>query len=196
MYHKLAKIAADICLDNDWILSEQYDWCVYAFEKRINAISMFTLLLLISVLTKKVIHTFSFVGSLVVMRRRIGGWHSKSAWSCQLISISVVFLILFIIGPQIYLLNLKFIVLCDAVILLACAIIRPKYPAQLHFTNDVVQANNKKKYIVLSLIVTIQISCCILQQYVVLIYSFLGTLVALIALIAEWADHFRQERLI
>ena len=192
MHHNLAKKAANICLNKDWIVFEQYDWCIYAFERRINAIPMFALALCIAVLTRKTAEVLSFLGSFIMLRRRIGGWHSKRAWGCQIISITVILLALFLIGPNIETLDLQQIVLLDTLIILVCAAIRPIYPLQLHFTDEVIAANNKKKHYVLFVIVLIQMLSCILKKYVILIYSFLGMSVALVALVAEWINHYRK----
>lgn len=186
MYHRLAKKAAKICLDKNWIPFEQYDWCIYAFEKHINTISMFALILCIAILVRKTIEISFFLGSFITLRRRIGGWHSKYAWTCHIVSIIVLLLVLFVIGPNIELFNLRHIALLNMFVILACATICPIYPSQLYFDNDIIEANHRKKNRALFVIALIQIFSCFAKRYALLTYSFLGILVAFIALVAEW----------
>jgi accessory gene regulator protein AgrB len=185
MYHKLALKTANACLNRQWISADQFDWCAYAVEKRINYLAMALIIVFIAILTGKIIEIVAFVVSVTALRRRIGGWHAKRTWSCQFLSVIVLLLVISVIGPNIERLDLRIVIAFDTIILLACCITKPIYPPQLYFSDDIIKANNRKKHGILFLMIIIQILSFIVQGPLVMIYSTLGILTSLIALFAQ-----------
>lgn len=148
-------------------------------------------LILIAVLAGKSLEIFAFSMSVTALRQRLGGWHAKNAWSCQIVSVFSALFAVFVIGPHMEKLAIWIIILFDIIIFLFGLVLKPVYPPQLHFLDDVIEANNQKKRQVLYIILIAQILSLIFYDRTVMVYSALGISAALSALIAEW---FIQQR--
>lgn len=145
MYHKLAKFGANMCLYRQWISKSQLEWCIYALEKWINSLSTFFFFLILSVPTGKCVQTFAFFLTFFSLRRRLGGWHAKHAWSCQMTGIILMLFVVYLLGPKLEVLDFQFIALMDVLVLLMGFIVTPIYPPQLNFTYSAVNITNEKK---------------------------------------------------
>lgn len=185
MYHKLAQKATIACLRRNWISYEQLDWCLYAIEKRINYAAVFFSFLIIALLSNSIIEIFTFTFCVVALRSRLGGWHAKRSWSCQLVGLISMLISVFVIGPCIEWLNTWYIVPAILIISLTILFTKPIYPAQLHFTERELCANNKRKNCSLLTVVLLQWIGSIILGWRVAIYGALGMLVSLIALFVE-----------
>lgn len=185
MYHKLAKIGANMCLHRQWISKSQLEWCVYALEKWINSLSTVFFFLLLSVPTEKCVQTFAFFLTFFSLRRRLGGWHAKHAWSCQAIGILLMLFVIYLLGPKLEVLDLQFIALMDVLVLLVGFIVTPIYPPQLNFTYSAVKHNKREKNFTLVIIIAFQILSVFVSTNFVILYSALGIFVSVIALVPE-----------
>lgn len=183
MFHKLAQIGANACLRRRWISLSQLDWCVYALEKWINSLSTFFFFLVLSVLTKKFVQLFVFLSTFLSIRRRLGGWHAKSAWSCQITGILLMLSVTYLIGPQLEILDIQFLFLMDILVLSICFIVSPVYPPQLNFSYSVVKHNKQKKNFTLLVITVIHVLSLFLSTHIVMLYSMLGLFVSIVALV-------------
>lgn len=193
MYHKLACSIADICCERDWITQERHSWCVYAVERRINTGALCVILLVIAIVTQRLAHVFLFFGSVTTLRRRLGGWHAQDACVCQLISIVSVLVCVFVLGPCVERVSTPLILLSMSVTSFACFIVDPVYPKQLHFTDVDSKANNKRKMIILLLMVVSQVIGVIVGTKIIAVYCQLGMLMAFVSLVAE--KHIQKKRI-
>lgn len=191
MYHKLAQIGANMCLHRQWISKSQLDWCVYALEKWINSLSSFFFFFLLSVPTGKSVQAFVFFLTFFTLRRRLGGWHAKYAWSCQITGILLMLFVIYLIGPKLEVLDVQFLALMDALVLLVCFVVAPIYPPQLNFTYLAAKDNKRRKNFTLVIIIVIQTFSLFFSTYIVILYSALGILVSVVALIPE--KYFQHE---
>lgn len=157
MYHKLAKFGANMCLHRQWISKSQLEWCVYALEKWINSLSTFFFSLILSVPTGKCVQTFAFFLTFFSLRRRLGGWHAKHAWSCQMTGIILMLFVVYLLGPKLEGLDTRLLAIMDILSLFLCLVATPVYPPQLSFTSSAVRHNKRKKNTTLVVIILIQI---------------------------------------
>ena len=123
--HKVSIILTNACISQKWIAEDRKEWCIYAIETKMQAISLFTLLTIISLALDVFLETFTYSWVLYILRRKIGGWHAPTAWLCQIISISMVLSTVFFIGPLFEMLPFPVIWILDGLAFLIALLQKP-----------------------------------------------------------------------
>lgn len=181
MIHRIADRFAKHCVANGWIEESKIYWCRYAIEKRLGTAVFVVLVLIWLMITKTYIKTLTFVIVLFAFRRRIGGWHSQNAWSCQIISIGTVVLAVSLVGPAMERLALNILIFMDVTLMISTFFINPVYPAQAHFSQAEKHANAKRKNILLLILCLVQGISWTFMNSNITVYSFLGLAAAVVA---------------
>lgn len=186
--HHCSVQIVDACLKRNLIQDEERLLCIYSVEKRLFTALFFLCLLPLSLL----LHVFqqAAVYSLVLylLRRRFGGWHASKAWACQLLSLLIVFVNTCLLGLLVKQLPIKIVWMIDALILMIALITKPIYPPQVHFGQDVVVANHRRKNLFLLIIILLQ---CVGKRFAdLMIYSMLAVLTCVISV---YIENLRQE---
>lgn len=191
MYHNAARMLAAVCVERSWISEDQFDWCVYTFEKWILTFVQIILWVFIGLIAQEIVTIAVFAGTVFLLRRRIGGWHAPTAWLCQLLGTAIVFFSTYLI--QKFANELPMVV--HGVMALGadlcCVIFKPIYPRQLHFNESIIKENNKKKCSLLASFVLVQFWCLVLRRTTILAAINYGIIVSELALVIEL---FKQKK--
>lgn len=178
MIQKIASELTDYSVAHSWIDSSKAQWCRYALEKRLGAMFFTAFCLLIAAVTATWIKLFSFVAVFYLFRKRLGGWHAKTFWTCQLLSFGTVITAVVIIGPIMEYTKLPFLICADILLSVFTCLLKPAYPASAHFSQEVRAANTKRKNQLLFGLILLQFLSLKLGQVLFLIYSCLGLAIA------------------
>ncbi len=191
--HKLAIAIAESSVRRNWISEDDKLWCAYAFEKKLLFFAFLLLLAPLTVMIGTLKETAIFVCAFYVLRRRIGGWHAPHAWLCQLLSMALVMAIELVIGPMLMEANAVLLGLIDSLVMIAGLIQSPVYPAQTHFDDDVIHANNVKKNQVLVCIIGLQ---CLLGAWDsgIVVYSLLAVSTGILSVYIEKLVQYSKRR--
>lgn len=181
------------CVAKNWIDDSKFAWCSYAIEKQIGASIFFVITLIIALIFSSFVETISFAAVFYIFRSRMGGWHAKHAWSCQMISTGITVLVILLIGPAIERINPFPVLIANFVLIAGMLIIKPVYPLQVHFTQEEMHANYRQKNKMLLILSLIQAISCIFISSKITIYSFLGLIATAITVVLEYITQFRKD---
>ena len=192
MIHNAAARLAKASCERGWIDEENYEWCIYALEKRISVLLYIAVVLLWAGISGLLIEALSFLLPFYLIRRRIGGCHARSAGACFTLSILlVVFISLFVADISAYLPQV-ILILADAAAVITGLLIKPVYPPQAHFTSAEQLANNRRKNILLCTILLAQcISLCV-HDLRIFTGSFCGVLFAVSTAVIQIKKNKRE----
>ena len=185
MIHNQAKKLAAICVERNWISKDNNEWCAYALEKWLGAACFLLALLLWSLVSGRIVETFSFALPFYLMRRRIGGCHANKAWICFLVSIALVIISTLFLNNYMSRLPVTMIVLLDVSLIALGLIIKPAYPKQVHFTASEGAANVVKKNKMLLFIFLGQLIALALGGIQIIVCSSLGIAAAIISVLIQ-----------
>lgn len=185
MYSKLSNKISLTLASRGLIAEDEINWCAYILVRWLSTLTLCLLFLIAVLILGRFFRLICFCIPLLLLRRRIGGWHTKHIWSCQLLSLSVPLFFVYIVGPRISLLDYWIVALGCLSINVTALILKPIYPPQTHFDKAVACANSKKKNQLVLLIVAFQVVSIPLIGLDVMIYSSLGSLSAVLSLVAE-----------
>lgn len=166
-----------------WIEENNYTWCLYVVEKKLLQICFLLILSVCCILSKQYLNTFVFMATLYLVRGRIGGWHAPYAWLCILLTTVETLTVLYIVAPV--LMKPFFTWALNLLLLLITLRTDPIYPPQLHFDQEVISANRRKKNLILVCILLIQIVSFSLGIEQILVFSLNGILVSMLLVFAE-----------
>ena len=194
MIHNAAARLARASCERGWIDEENCEWCIYALEKRISVLLYIAVVLLWAGIFGLLIETLSFLLPFYLIRRRIGGCHARSAGVCFTLSILlVVFVSLFVDDIAAYLPQ-TILILADAAAVITGLLIKPVYPPQAHFTSAEQLANNRRKNVLLCIIILAQcISLCV-HDLRVFTGSFCGVLFAVFTAIIQITKNKKESQ--
>ena len=181
--HKLAFQIASHSVARGWISNDDLAICCYAVERRLLSAFFFLVLSLIIVPLKKVPEAIIFLSVVLSFRQRMGGIHARNEWECLFISISMVMVSVILFGPLLEQLSLLAICALDAILIICTYFLEPSYPPQVHFDQQVIDANTTRKNILLFILVLLQIISAKWFDSLFIVYSSLGLLSVNIAVI-------------
>lgn len=193
MIQKIASTLTELSIDRQWIEPNKAQWCRYALEKKIGALFFITICLLVASLTATWTTLFPFILVFYIFRQRLGGWHSKNFCSCQIVSLSVVIVITFVVGPLLEQVN-PYILYGADVILIGCTfLLSPIYPSSARFSQKIRDANMKRKNQLLLGLILLQLICLSLWGLSFLIYSLLGIAITDISVVLQYITVRRKD---
>lgn len=85
------------------------------------------------------------MATMYFLRRRMGGWHAPYNWMCILLTTVTTFIVLYIFAPVLMRINSLTMWTLDILLILAAFRTNPIYPPQLHFEQEIISSNRKKK---------------------------------------------------
>ena len=182
--HRLSVALSKACLTYGWIVEADLPWCIYTLEKKLIALVFFTIMIPVAAVIGKLAETIIFSVTLLLIRRRIGGWHAPRAWLCQVLSVSIVLITLFMTGPWAARLPPALLYISDGFIMAAALLKKPVCPPQVHFDSAIIQANNQKKNLLILSFLAVQL---VLGRFYipVVIYSGLAVLAGVLSVYIE-----------
>lgn len=178
MIQKIASNLTAYSIERQWIDPSKAQWCRYALEKRLGMMIFAAMCCLLAVVTAAWAELFSFVLVFYLFRQRLGGWHAKTFWSCQLISLGTLIAAVILIGPILEQADPSVLVGSDALLIACTYFLKPVYPASAHFSQEVRAANTKRKNQMLLGLLLLQLMILKLSGFLFLIYSSLGLVIA------------------
>lgn len=181
--HKLAYQIASHSVTRGWISNDDLAICCYAVERRLLSAFFFLVLSLIIIPLKKTPEAIIFSSVALSFRQRMGGIHARNEWECLFISISTVMVSVVVLGPLLEQLSLLAICVLDAILIICTYFLEPSYPPQVHFDQQVIDANATRKNILLFMLVLLQILSAKWFDSFFIVYSSLGLLSVNIAVI-------------
>ncbi len=186
MLQKIAYKIATYSAARSWIDSSKIPWCQYALEKQLGALFFLALCVLLAIITSKWLELFTFVSVLYIFRQRLGGWHTKHFWSCQLVGLGVVIVSIKIVGPMLEALPSYAVLIINLIALFVAFFIRPVYPTSAHFPQEIRQANSKQKNRHLLILAILQCLSVAITLNRFLIYSCLGLTIVVASVMLEY----------
>ena len=140
MLKNLAENLAQILAANNIIKVEDYDVYRYGLELVISKIIMYTIVLIIALLTNTLLFSVLFIGMYMVLRQYTGGFHCKSAEMCLVVSVLIYLIVLLF-----YLVNLINIKIIFATISLTIPLIVLIF-SPVESVNNPLTIDEKSKY--------------------------------------------------
>ena len=89
------------CVSKNIITPEDLSWFKYGLEKRLSSLIVSIPFFILAVLLSNIYTAISFYFSFYYLRSRTNGFHSKSVWSCFILSLLCEVLFLGVLGPLI-----------------------------------------------------------------------------------------------
>ena len=185
MLHSLATRVATIALNRRLICKDRFAWCVYCLEKLLLKLLFVVWLILLVLVTKRYVEIIAFLTGFLPLRSKLGGWHAKRAWVCQVVSFLLILGLCCVLSA--YISNIPNVIsACIAFcVLIAAFIAKPVYSPQLHFDSQIRDANFHKKNKIILIIFIVQIICFVTHKVVIFDYLTLGVLIPLVSLLIE-----------
>lgn len=184
MIHQISSCIAHFCCSREWLPPHHLDLFIYALETKFSTILFLCSVTVISIISHRFYTSMVFCLSILLLRSRLGGYHCSSPLLCQITSLGLVILNIYLIGPHIpytkNILLLSLTILLDIIII----VVKPKFPPQLHFTQETILVNTQRKNIIILSFLPLQI-CSFFISGQFLLYSFLAFYNALISLVAQ-----------
>lgn len=174
--HKLAYQIASHSVARGWISDDDLAICCYAVERRLLSAFFFLALSLLIVPLGKVPEAIIFTSVVLAFRQRMGGIHARNEWECLFISISTVMVSVVVLGPLLEQLSLLAICVLDAILIICTYFLEPSYPPQVHFDQQVIDANANRKNVLLAILAILQIISIKWLNNFFVVYSSLGLL--------------------
>ena len=174
MVQQIAASITRYSISRNWIDASQREWCQYAMEKQLGQLLFGCMSLLLMICTQTWLPMISFISVCYLFRARMGGWHAKHIWSCQLLSMGTVIVAVFVLGPIIEQINCHLLFCIDALIILATLIMPPIYPIEAHFSQSVKKANVKRKNQMLVCLLILQFISLLASGTEFILYSLIG----------------------
>ena len=185
MVHKLSCYLAEWFYQHEWIEESNYAWCIYVVEKKLLQICYLLILSVCFIVSKQYLNAFVFMATLYILRCRIGGWHAPYNWLCILLTTIIVLTAIYVLAPAFMNANDVFIWFLDILLVMVAFLMDPVYPPQLHFNQEIVSANRRKKNLILMYIALMQIVSFGFGVEQILIFSFNGILVSVLLVFIE-----------
>lgn len=185
MIQRMASNLTKYSIKHNWVDPSRAEWCCYAIEKRIGMLLFVLACTLIAAITDTWWRLFCFVLTFYLFRARLGGWHAKYLWFCQLLSIGIVVAIVTILGPTFEKTDQRVLISVNYILIFCTFILKPVYPEAAHFTKDIKIANTKYKNRLLIGLAVIQTLCLALRRPILFTYSFLGLVIADLSVILQ-----------
>ena len=186
MIKKLATSITQYSIMHNWIEHSQYAWCRYALEKELGKIPFSIICLVLMKFTNTWVAISSFVLVFCIFRSRMGGWHARHIWSCQLISVTLVVFVTFILGPFIECMQHSMIFALDIAIIGVTLFLSPVYPSEAHFSQEVKALNNSRKNVMLLVLLIFQGVDMVIAGPSFLIYSLVALLITDISVLLQY----------
>lgn len=182
--HKLSLAIANSCIRRNWIPESDRLWCIYVVETKLLSLMFFICLgflaAIMNILPQTAIFSFVFYS----LRKRYGGWHAPCAWLCQLLSLLLVLVVVFEIGPATLMLPAYIVWTVDVTIMVVALVQAPIYPVQAHFDEAAIHANTHKKNQIILIIMAAQL--CLGPVYrTFLVYSMLAVFAGVLSVYIE-----------
>lgn len=192
MIHALASRLADICVAHELINPKLHPFLLYKLELFLSTAFFSCVLILIAILSHTYIEIISFAATVFLLRRRMGGWHAPAPWLCQVLSILLIFVFVFVLGPLIDHLHPVIILVSSLVLDMFSYFLKPSYPPQLHFTDEEIQANTKQSHSLLLLLASVQLVSFFWLDDRIVTYTFLGLAVTVLTVLLEKIQHLQK----
>ena len=174
MVQQIAASITRYSISRNWIDDSQREWCQYAMEKQLGQLLFGCMSLVLMICTQTWLPMISFISVCYLFRARMGGWHARHIWSCQLLSMGTVIVAVFVLGPIIEQINCHLLFCIDALIILVTLIMPPIYPIEAHFSQSVKKANAKRKNQMLVCLLILQFISLLAGGTEFILYSLIG----------------------
>lgn len=185
MIRQVADHLAEIFFERKWVDEELRDWCVYTLEKWLGVLLFFLSVTLWMLVSGRCLETLSFLVPFYLLRRRIGGYHTKKPSTCFFASIGLVVLVSTFLGTWLAALPERVLFSMDALVILLVLILEPAYPPQLNFNEEDKRANLMRKNILTVCILMFQIFTILFLDIRYISYSFCGISFVLITVVIQ-----------
>ena len=181
----LAIYLSNCLVKRGWITENTINWCVYALEKRFNLLSTIVVLLAWMIISHLYIETLAFLVPFYLLRRRIGGWHAKSALFCFALSVGLVIFACAFLGKVLVDLPLFVLLAIDTIMILIVLFLQPEYPPQVRFSADEKAENYRIKNDLVALVSLIQCFTLVFFDRRILAYSLCAIVFCVTAVLVQ-----------
>lgn len=191
MLHRAATKIVNFFNQRNLIEKDNEDWCVYFVETRIISYVVLLLLFVLLLPIARPIAIIVFLLSVLLIRRRSGGYHCKTEQGCFFISLFVaalgIFLARFLEGEYTIQLLLLIFSACSTAI-------GPVNQPELHLSPEEYRENTRRLRVMTVLLVCIAVIMIVIRTSFSS-YCVMGLLVAGISIIAgKFSQNGRNSR--
>ena len=186
MIKRLATSITEFSIAHNWIDHAHYAWCQYALEKELGKMLFFVLCLFLMELTHTWLEVGSFILVFYLFRSRMGGWHAQHVWSCQLISMTLVIIVTFVLGPFVESMHQSVRIALDLVIIIITFFVPLVYPLEAHFTQTIKKSNMVRKNVMLFVLAILQGTNLFIIWSPFLTYSLIALLFTDISVLLQY----------
>lgn len=193
MTDKLITSLSSCFLSRGWICTEDIPSFRYVLECFIGRITFLSLLALVCIILHCYEEALSFSVVLLIFRRRMGGWHARSRWLCQMLSIGSVILVSCLLGPLLSKAPFWITISANILLILTSFLLSPVYPPQMHFSAEEKTGNIRKKNQFLLILLILQFPLVKLFNYEILSYINLGLCFGMTSLFIEYISNLNRK---
>lgn len=120
------------------------DWCIYWLQKRILTGLVISIMLILGSLIFGVKATVCFLMGLLPLRRRLNGYHTKSPYTCMVLSVGVMLLALLLHSTFNQLVSLVFSIVNFVIcLILVVCVLADQADLQLCLTQEEIKENHR-----------------------------------------------------
>ena len=185
MVRKGAAWLSNIFIKRGWIDRDKLDWCIYALEKRFGLLMYVVTAALWIGFSGLLAETLSFIFPLYFLRRRMGGVHAKSNLSCYFVSICLLLFSTAFGGKWLLHLPSPVLLLLNLICITLAMLLPPVYPPQVHFSLKEIEANSRRKNLLLFLVLLIQCFSFVFHDSRILVHSFCAVVLSVVSVLIQ-----------
>jgi len=115
----------------------------------------------------------------------MGGCLAKSAYACFFISLGLVVFVSRFLGDWLMLLPLRLLLMLDCTVTVILLVLKPAYPPQVNFGEAEKEANNKRKNILLIVLLLVQLASVYFVDTRILSHSLCGLTLSAATIIVQ-----------
>ena len=161
---------------------QRFDLRVYYVELILSQLPFWLFVFIWMKCTDRYVETISLIAPFYLIRRRMGGWHAKTPFSCFLISIAIVIAGTYL-GQALSSATEPLIITIDGLLLIVLFIVKPEYPPQVDYSKAEVDKNNGMRRCLLIAIFFLQLGASITGDNIILPYTLLSLALAAVSLL-------------
>lgn len=185
MIHQLSGRIAACFLKHDLIDRQLLPHLQYKIEILLQSLPFVLCLTFLAVLTKRYGELAIFTITVCLLRRRMGGWHAPSPGLCFVMSLGIVILSVFVLGPLFLRMPTGMGALLCLLLDIFALHMTPAYPPQMHLDAAERSANIRRTKRLLWILLVAQSIAFFIPCPLILAYTFLGLAITVMAVLLE-----------
>ena len=139
----ISTIVAEYAVKNKLLSMEKKAWLIYILQKYISAILIICIIEVTEGVLNKALQAAMLTVTILSLRRIIGGWHANTIIGCYMVSLLCIIGTIHVLTPL--LVSWEYSPILLSALSIYAFKVKPIYPKQCAFSDEVVRANLVKK---------------------------------------------------